>query len=92
MAILYHDEYNLYIPISYVDENFKRAHKVDAVLKEKFYFRKNIDSNGPAEIVELNMEEIFFGNKEFIGLHKMIQNYYHKYHKCEIDNELPIIN
>mmetsp|Transcript_34730 Transcript_34730/g.45919 ORF Transcript_34730/g.45919 Transcript_34730/m.45919 type:complete len:715 (+) Transcript_34730:174-2318(+) len=33
---------NLYVPISKVDENMKRAHKIDAVLNEKFFFRKNI--------------------------------------------------
>jgi glutamate--cysteine ligase catalytic subunit len=32
---------NFYIPIKKVDENMERAHGVDAVLNEKFYFRKN---------------------------------------------------
>lgn len=32
---------NFYIPIQKVDENMERAHGVDAVLKDKFYFRKN---------------------------------------------------
>ncbi|KND86648.1 Glutamate--cysteine ligase [Tolypocladium ophioglossoides CBS 100239] len=32
---------NFYIPIKKVDENMERAHVVDSVLKEKFYFRKN---------------------------------------------------
>jgi glutamate--cysteine ligase catalytic subunit len=32
---------NFYIPIKKVDENMERAHGVDAVLKDKFYFRKN---------------------------------------------------
>ncbi|KAK5987530.1 Glutamate--cysteine ligase [Cladobotryum mycophilum] len=32
---------NFYIPIKKVDENMERAHGLDAVLKEKFYFRKN---------------------------------------------------
>ena len=32
---------NLYVPIKKVDENMERAHGVDAVLKEKFFFRKN---------------------------------------------------
>lgn len=32
---------NFYIPIKRVDENMERAHAVDAVLKEKFYFRRN---------------------------------------------------
>jgi glutamate--cysteine ligase catalytic subunit len=32
---------NFYVPIRKVDENMERAHGVDAVLKEKFYFRKS---------------------------------------------------
>lgn len=32
---------NFYIPIKKVDENMERAHAVDAVLKERFCFRKN---------------------------------------------------
>lgn len=32
---------NFYIPIKKVDENMERAHAVDAVLNEKFYFRRN---------------------------------------------------
>ena len=30
------------MPISKIDENMERAHNVDAVLKEKFWFRTNI--------------------------------------------------
>ena len=32
---------NFYIPITKVDENMERAHVLDGVLKEKFFFRKN---------------------------------------------------
>lgn len=32
---------NFYIPIKKVDENMERAHNVDSVLKDKFYFRKS---------------------------------------------------
>ena len=32
---------NFYIPITKTDENMQTAHKRDAVLKDKFYFRKN---------------------------------------------------
>ncbi|TVY21638.1 Glutamate--cysteine ligase [Lachnellula arida] len=47
---------NFYIPISKTDENMSTAHKLDAVLNEEFYFRKNpfptrsprpYSSNGP---------------------------------------------
>ena len=33
---------NLYVPLSKVGENMKRAHERDAVLKSLFYFRRNI--------------------------------------------------
>jgi glutamate--cysteine ligase catalytic subunit len=33
---------NFYIPISKVDTNMQTAQKRDAVLNEKFYFRKNV--------------------------------------------------
>lgn len=32
---------NFYIPIRKVDENMERAHNLDAVLKDKFFFRRN---------------------------------------------------
>lgn len=35
-------KYNILVPISKVDENMKRAQKRDAILNEKFYFRRNI--------------------------------------------------
>ncbi|CAG8781198.1 5481_t:CDS:2, partial [Acaulospora morrowiae] len=38
---------NFYIPISKVDENMGIAHKRDAVLLEKFWFRKNVFQNDP---------------------------------------------
>lgn len=33
---------NLYMPISKVDANMEKAHRIDAVNKEKFYFRNYI--------------------------------------------------
>lgn len=32
---------NFYIPIKRVDDNMERAHALDAVLRQRFYFRKN---------------------------------------------------
>jgi len=37
-------KYNLLIPISYVDINMERAQKRDAILEQKFFFRKNINN------------------------------------------------
>lgn len=58
-VILFFD-LNLYVPISRVDANMKKAHKKDAVLKEKFYFRKNLvpleAQCGPGESQEAKEE------------------------------------
>jgi len=40
-VILFFD-LNLYIPVSKVDENMRRAHERNAVLKRKFFFRKDL--------------------------------------------------
>ena len=40
-VILFFD-LSLYIPLSKVDENMTRAHERDAVLRRKFFFRKNL--------------------------------------------------
>lgn len=39
---------NFYIPIQKVDENMERAHAVDAVLRQSFFFRKNPFSLRPS--------------------------------------------
>jgi len=66
-------EYNFYIPISKVDENLARAQKRDAVLIEKFWFRKNIEKDSPDEWMELPVDEILHGKTDtFIGLFNLI--------------------
>jgi len=43
---------NLYIPMSKVDENMKRAHKRNSIHKEKFWFRKHmapVDESNPGD-------------------------------------------
>ena len=65
---------NFYIPITKVRENFARAHSVDALRKQTFYFRTNIRSKGLPVIEELTIHEIMFGKGEFEGLFGLIQN------------------
>ena len=73
--------YNLLIPISKVDENMRRAHKRDALLKEKFWFRRNISAPvcSPADddLVELTVDQIFNGDPEieFKGILEHVQEY-----------------
>lgn len=50
------------MPLSLVDENFKRARTSNAILTEKFWWRKNILDEGPAQMEEMTLDEIFFGS------------------------------
>lgn len=72
---------NFYIPISKVDANMQTAHKRDAVLNDKFYFRKNVfttpkTSSRPGTPVEdedeyelMTMNEIVNGKVYIYKLH-----------------------
>lgn len=70
---------NFLIPISKVDENMQRAQKRDAVLNQKFWFRKDVASqnsgNNAAQIsaspdncVEMTINEIINGKVIFFLL------------------------
>ncbi len=61
---------NFYIPLSLCEANFKRAHKMNALLSEKFYFRINCYDDGEPVVRELTLYEIFFGKEEekFLGI------------------------
>lgn len=78
-VILFFD-LNLYIPISKVDENMKRAHQRDAISSQKFFFRKKLlvmqescgtddDKAAEASVLEdeyeeMTIEEILLGKGE----------------------------
>merc|ERR1711981_275888 len=62
------------IPISKVDENMETAHKKDAVLNERFWFRTNFDED-EAKISNLNINEIINGGHSFRGLIPIIESY-----------------
>lgn len=77
---------NLYMPISQVDVNMERAQRRDAVLKEKFYWRKYcLASSTPKSVttaeekdatVELTVAEILCGAKgRFEGLIPLARRY-----------------
>lgn len=65
---------NLYVPISKVDENMRRAHQRDAYRKEKFWFRRKIDDSDEEE-TEMTMQEIFCGKGAFPGLLPLVRTY-----------------
>ncbi|KAK0084952.1 hypothetical protein PV325_006052 [Microctonus aethiopoides] len=73
---------NLLIPISKVEENMARAQKRDAVNGEKFWFRKDIASDGKQgqlvddEYCELTVNEIINGKDGlFVGLIPLMNSY-----------------
>lgn len=51
--MFYYKDFNLnfYIPMSYVEENFRRSRINNAIMKEKFFFRKNVFDVGPPDII-----------------------------------------
>jgi glutamate--cysteine ligase catalytic subunit len=49
---------NLYVPLSKVDENMKRAHARDAVHTQKFAFRTSIDPPAPDGPTQLSSEQV----------------------------------
>jgi len=75
-AMIQKKNYNFYIPISKVDENIERGHKRDAILKEKFWFRKNVEKDSEDEWVELTIDEILHGKTDvFVGLMNLVYDF-----------------
>ena len=62
------EELNLYIPLSLSQANFSRAERRGAILKERFHFRVNPESSGPAVVDELLCQEVLFGKGQFKGI------------------------
>jgi len=78
MRIIREYDLNLYMPLSKVDENMNRAHKRGAVQEQKFWFRTNIYSKGPAELHELTIKEIMHGtsaNGSFPGFLPLVYQF-----------------
>jgi len=81
-------EYNLYIPISKVDENFTRAQVRNAILTQKFWFRKDIQKDSPDEYIELSLDEILHGKQDhFIGLLNLIYDFCKEEYGVDIQAE-----
>jgi len=77
-AIL-HFKLNLYIKLSQVDINMKRAHSRNAYLSEKFFFKlpklPTDPENFKPEIEELSIQEIFCGKEDRPGLVAIVRTY-----------------
>lgn len=57
------DKLNFYIPISKIDENFRRANLRNAAIEQKFFFRTNVFDAGLPLIEELTIHEVFAGKE-----------------------------
>lgn len=73
---------NFYIPLSKVDENMHRSQKRNAVLGEKFWFRKNINPEGAdlfdtieEEYEQMTVKEIMNGKGMMPGICTVIDEY-----------------
>ena len=77
--------YNFYIPISKLDENFARASKRDALLSEKFWFRKDVQRDSPDEWIELTIDEILHGKADlFVGLFNLVYGFISEQYNVDI--------
>ncbi|KAJ1731680.1 glutamate--cysteine ligase, partial [Coemansia biformis] len=75
-ALLAFSDINLYIPVTKLDANMERAHHRDAVLRERFYFRRSSAAGGEGGyMAEMTANEIVNGSANFIGLAPIVQMY-----------------
>jgi len=81
-------ELNFYIPISKVDENIQRAHKRDAILTQKFWFRKNLHKDSPDDWEEMSIDEILHGKEDgFKGLFSHVYEFIQEESGVDIQQE-----
>jgi len=67
---------NFYIPMTKLQENFESAQKRNAVLTEKFWFRKDFSYRSEDEYVQLTIHEFLMGKKgEYKGLFGLLDEY-----------------
>jgi len=91
-------KWNLLMPISLVDENMKRAQKRDAVLTQKFWWRKDIftaceDTTQP-EVTEMSIDEILNGipGSDYQGLLGLVRDYLRGQDDIEADTMCTLSN
>jgi len=91
-------KWNLLMPISLVDENMKRAQKRDAVLNQKFYWRKDIftvcETDDDPVIEELSIDEILNGipGSDYQGLLSLVREYLRGQDDVEADTSCTLSN
>ncbi|KAF8822695.1 glutamate-cysteine ligase, catalytic subunit domain-containing protein [Cardiosporidium cionae] len=66
--ILKKERLDLYIPMSLNDDNFRRSSGENAIVKEKFWFRRDISCNAQDRSYTLqSLQEIFLGGDDFLN-------------------------
>lgn len=74
-AILFFD-LDMYMPLSKVDENMSTAHRRDAVLKERFWFRKDMNCGSHTNSLgSMTVRDIICGNDYRTGLTDVVRSY-----------------
>jgi len=91
-------KWNLLMPISKIDENMKRAQVRDAVLTQKFWWRKDIftacsDTTEP-ELTEMSVDEILNGipGSHYQGLIALVRDYLRGQDDIEADTMCTLSN
>ena len=59
---------NFYIPMSYTWKNLERACMRAAATEQKFFFRKNLFDDGPAEVMEMTFDLYWLAGFTILGL------------------------
>jgi len=91
-------KWNLLMPISLVDENMKRAQKRDAVLTQKFWWRKDIftvcEDTVQPEVTEMSIDEILNGipGSDYQGLIALVRDYLRGQDDIEADTMCTLSN
>jgi len=90
--------WNLLMPISKIDENMKRAQVRDAVITQKFWWRKDIftacsDTTEP-ELTEMSVDEILNGipGSNYQGLIALVRDYLRGQDDIEADTMCTLSN
>jgi len=77
---------NFYIPMSKLNENFERALQQNAVVRQKFWFRKSNVPESPDEYIELTLAEFIKGKSGvYKGLLEWMKEFFGKCCKCPED-------
>jgi glutamate--cysteine ligase catalytic subunit len=99
-----HLNLDLYMPIETVKENMDRAHTRDAVNREHFHFRHNIQARNVDtrdDYILMTLDEIMNGCKDlsFLGLVPFVRSYIHEIyvnepeqHKVQLSKYLDLVS